>query len=84
MIMGHTIQEGGINAICENRAIRIDVGMSKGCGNGLPEVLEIDGEKSQVRILTSNPLYQIQKKNSYNAGVEDKGRLQQQVVEVKA
>ncbi|XP_073154697.1 shewanella-like protein phosphatase 2 [Henckelia pumila] len=56
MIMGHTIQSGGINAICGNRAIRIDVGMSWGCGNGLPEVLEII-ENSEVRILTSNPLY---------------------------
>ncbi|XP_075485670.1 shewanella-like protein phosphatase 2 [Primulina tabacum] len=56
MIMGHTIQSGGINAICGNRAIRIDVGMSWGCGNGLPEVLEIT-ENSEVRILTSNPLY---------------------------
>ncbi|CAN1343051.1 Shewanella-like protein phosphatase 2 [Linum perenne] len=56
MIMGHTIQEGGINGICGNSAIRIDVGMSRGCNNGLPEVLEIDGY-SQVRILTSNTLY---------------------------
>ena len=45
MIMGHTIQEVGINGVCGNRAIRIDVGMSKGCGNGLPEVLEINGSK---------------------------------------
>lgn len=57
MIMGHTIQEGGINGACSNRAIRIDVGMSKGCGNGLAEVLEIN-ENSQIKILTSNPLYQ--------------------------
>ncbi|XP_031123848.1 shewanella-like protein phosphatase 2 [Ipomoea triloba] len=57
MIMGHTIQMSGINGVCQNRAIRIDVGMSKGCVNGLPEVLEIDRE-SRVRILTSNPLCQ--------------------------
>jgi hypothetical protein len=57
MIMGHTIQEVGINGVCDNRAIRIDVGMSKGCNNGLPEVLEISGN-SQLRILTSNPLYE--------------------------
>ncbi|XP_061343996.1 shewanella-like protein phosphatase 2 [Gastrolobium bilobum] len=57
MIMGHTIQTAGINGACENRAIRIDVGMSKGCGDGLPEVLEINGT-SGLRILTSNPLYQ--------------------------
>lgn len=57
MIMGHTIQESGINGACNDRAIRIDVGLSKGCGNGLPEVLEITGN-SELRILTSNPLYQ--------------------------
>lgn len=56
MIMGHTIQETGINGVCGNRAIRIDVGMSKGCINGLPEVLEIFGN-SEVRVLTSNPSY---------------------------
>jgi hypothetical protein len=64
MIMGHTIQEAGINGVCNNRAIRIDVGMSKGCGNGLPEVLEINGN-SELRILTSNPLYE----NKYKASL---------------
>lgn len=56
MIMGHTIQEGGINAICGNRAIRVDVGMSKLCGDKFPEILEIN-ENSELRVLTSNPLY---------------------------
>lgn len=65
MIMGHTIQEKGINGVCDNKAIRIDVGMSKGCTNGLPEVLEIN-EKSEVRILTSNTLY----RNGYNSSSE--------------
>ncbi|KAK9072414.1 hypothetical protein SSX86_008848 [Deinandra increscens subsp. villosa] len=55
MIMGHTIQESGINGVCDNRALRIDVGMSRGCINGLPEVLEIS-EDSGIRILTSNPM----------------------------
>ncbi|KAK9146126.1 hypothetical protein Sjap_006029 [Stephania japonica] len=49
MIMGHTIQGDGINAVCGGRAIRIDVGMSKGCDDGVPEVLEIV-EGSQVRV----------------------------------
>lgn len=66
MIMGHTIQEFGINGACNERAIRIDVGMSKGCGNGLPEVLEINGNSS-LRILTSNPLYQKKYKSSAEA-----------------
>ncbi|CAA0834079.1 Uncharacterized protein SHERM_29335 [Striga hermonthica] len=56
LIMGHTIQRDGINAICGNRAVRIDVGMSKGCGDRFPEVLEIN-ESSELRVLTSNPLY---------------------------
>ncbi|PON57140.1 Calcineurin-like phosphoesterase domain, apaH type [Trema orientale] len=56
MIMGHTIQRLGINGVCDDRAIRIDVGMSKGCINGLPEVLEINGD-SKPRILTSNPAH---------------------------
>ncbi|CAF1926607.1 BnaC05g14160D [Brassica napus] len=56
MIMGHTIQEAGINGVCGDKAIRIDVGMSKGCSDGLPEVLEIRKD-SGVRIVTSNPLY---------------------------
>lgn len=56
MIMGHTIQMKGINGACEGKAIRIDVGMSRGCGNGLPEVLEI-AKNSEVRILTANPAY---------------------------
>lgn len=69
MVMGHTIQEAGINGACENRAIRIDVGMSKGCGGGLPEVLEIKGN-SGLRILTSNPLYQ-NKGNALDVGKEE-------------
>lgn len=41
MVVGHTIQETGINSACSGKVIRVDVGLSKGCGNGLPEVLEI-------------------------------------------
>ncbi|CAL9004382.1 unnamed protein product [Prunus brigantina] len=70
MIMGHTIQQFGINGVCEERAIRIDVGMSKGCINGLPEVLEINGN-SGMRILTSNPLYE---KKKYRSSVESERR----------
>ncbi|WCJ21895.1 Calcineurin-like metallo-phosphoesterase superfamily protein [Euphorbia peplus] len=68
MIMGHTIQQAGINGVCENKAIRIDVGMSKGCTNGLPEVLEIN-DKSELRILTSNPWYQ----NKYKSDLDLEG-----------
>ncbi|PRW56463.1 shewanella phosphatase 2 [Chlorella sorokiniana] len=41
MVVGHTIQEGGITSACQGRVLRIDVGLSRGCGDGSPEVLEI-------------------------------------------
>ncbi len=37
MVVGHTIQEAGINSACENRVFRIDVGLSVGCGDGEPQ-----------------------------------------------
>ena len=37
-VVGHTNQDAGINAACGQRVYRIDVGLSKGCGNGEPEV----------------------------------------------
>lgn len=45
MVVGHTIQDRGINAACDKAVYRIDVGLSKGCGNGHPEVLEIVNDK---------------------------------------
>ncbi len=48
MVMGHTIQGQGVNAACEGRALRVDVGMSKGCGNGDVEALEILQDGKQV------------------------------------
>jgi hypothetical protein len=39
--VGHTIQRAGINDACDGRVLRVDVGLSEGCGNGAPEVLEI-------------------------------------------
>lgn len=59
MVVGHTIQQAGINAACDGRVIRVDVGLSQGCGDGQPEVLEIlrDGHVHILRqhenILTS-------------------------------
>eukprot|EP00252_Welwitschia_mirabilis_P024247 TRINITY_DN7128_c0_g1_i3.p1 TRINITY_DN7128_c0_g1~~TRINITY_DN7128_c0_g1_i3.p1 ORF type:complete len:243 (+),score=57.21 TRINITY_DN7128_c0_g1_i3:650-1378(+) len=57
MIVGHTIQAKGINGACGNKVLRVDVGMSKGCIDGMPEALEIKEDK-ELRILTTNPLYQ--------------------------
>ncbi|GMH28596.1 hypothetical protein Nepgr_030439 [Nepenthes gracilis] len=70
MIMGHTIQESGINGVCGNKAIRIDVGMSRGCINGLPEVLEID-KNSDLRVLTSNTLYREKNEAFLRTGRKD-------------
>lgn len=46
MVVGHTIQTRGINSACESRVVRVDVGMSHGCGDGPVEVLEVlkDGQ----------------------------------------
>ncbi|GFQ02090.1 uncharacterized protein at1g18480 [Phtheirospermum japonicum] len=74
LIMGHTIQKDGINAICGNQAVRIDVGMSKGCGNRFPEVLEVN-EKSEIRVLTSNPLYSKWYGNGSDIGADKKDGL---------
>eukprot|EP00052_Salpingoeca_macrocollata_P016032 m.128488 g.128488 ORF g.128488 m.128488 type:complete len:470 (-) comp19897_c0_seq2:106-1515(-) len=41
MIMGHTIQKQGINAVCGMKSLRIDVGISEGCIDGQPQALEI-------------------------------------------
>ncbi|XXG89388.1 hypothetical protein AAC387_Pa12g1397 [Persea americana] len=70
MIMGHTIQMAGINGVCSNRAIRVDVGMSRGCGDGLPEVLEIVGNSDGLRVLTSNPVY---KRDRFDAKSKEAG-----------
>jgi hypothetical protein len=48
MVMGHTVQRGGITSACGERAWRIDVGMARHYG-GKPEVLEIRGD--QVKII---------------------------------
>ncbi|KAI3791040.1 hypothetical protein L2E82_04587 [Cichorium intybus] len=85
MIMGHTIQEGGINGACGNRAIRIDVGMSEGCINGLPEVLEINENSGvRMRILTANPIYHNSNHDSDSLKKEGIGLLIPQQVEVEA
>ena len=38
MVVGHTIQAGGISEACDQRVFRIDVGLSHGCGDGAPQV----------------------------------------------
>eukprot|EP01026_Neomeris_dumetosa_P033240 TRINITY_DN2648_c0_g1_i1.p2 TRINITY_DN2648_c0_g1~~TRINITY_DN2648_c0_g1_i1.p2 ORF type:complete len:419 (-),score=60.06 TRINITY_DN2648_c0_g1_i1:295-1551(-) len=63
MVVGHTIQEEGINTICNNQVYRVDVGLSKGCGNGHPEAVEILGD-NEVRYLREEAVQpQIQSKD---------------------
>ena len=47
MIVGHTVQEGGIRAYCDERVWCIDVGMAAAYG-GEPQVLEIVGDEPRV------------------------------------
>jgi len=47
MVMGHTVQDGGITSACEGLAWRIDVGMAAHYG-GAVEVLEIIGDSVRV------------------------------------
>ena len=76
MVMGHTIQTVGINAVCGAQAVRVDVGLSKGCGNGLPEVLEINGGGLEVRVITTPPseawMYRKQEAEKAAAEVKEK------------
>jgi hypothetical protein len=43
LVVGHTIQETGINAACNDKVWRIDVGLSRFYGKHAVEVLEIAG-----------------------------------------
>ena len=57
VVVGHTIQHPhGITTACDGKVIRVDVGMSKGCVDAKPEVLEIlrDGEQISKLKLTDD------------------------------
>ncbi len=43
LVMGHTVQRGGISKACDDKAVRIDVGMAR-VYQGPIEVLEIKGD----------------------------------------
>ena len=45
MVVGHTIQDHGIRATCLDQIYCVDVGLSKGCGDGSVQVLEILDDK---------------------------------------
>ena len=50
LVMGHTPQDR-INCACGGKAWRIDVGLSRAMGGGVPEALEIS-RGGEVRVLT--------------------------------
>lgn len=50
MVVGHTIQEHGINSACDDQVHRVDVGLSRGCGDGTPEVLVIHNDTTVERL----------------------------------
>jgi len=52
MVVGHTIQEHGINSACDGRLYRIDVGVS-GTFGGDPQLLEIT--RHGVQVLADSP-----------------------------
>ena len=47
MVVGHTVQEGGITSGCEGKVWRIDVGLAAHYG-GPTQVLVIEGEKVEA------------------------------------
>ncbi|OAE25393.1 hypothetical protein AXG93_4620s2080 [Marchantia polymorpha subsp. ruderalis] len=60
LMIGHTIQPAGINAVCKGKAIRIDVGMSKGCGGREPQALEVlDDERVNVLSRTGSTVLDV-------------------------
>jgi hypothetical protein len=52
LVVGHTVQKGGISSACDGKVWRIDVGLAAFYG-GRPEVLEITGDT--VRVLRVEP-----------------------------
>lgn len=58
LVVGHTIQMSGANCECNGKVWRMDVGMSSGILDAVPQVLEIspvnENGHSEVRLLTAD------------------------------
>jgi len=48
MVVGHTVQEGGITSACDDRVWRIDVGLAAHYGSAASSALAIDADKVTV------------------------------------
>jgi hypothetical protein len=71
MVVGHTIQEAGINSACGDRVFRIDVGLSKGCGDGDPQVRHL----SQCLLIWVQAIGRDQERHAEMSGSDDKKAL---------
>ena len=62
--------------MCSALAVRVDVGLSRGCSNGLLEVLEINAGGTDVRVITTPPseawMYRKQEVEKAAAAVAEK------------
>jgi hypothetical protein len=47
MVVGHTVQRGGVSSACDERVFRIDVGIAAYYGSRI-EVLELRGGAARV------------------------------------
>jgi hypothetical protein len=52
LVVGHSVQEEGVNSYCGGRVWCIDVGMAAHYDDNPPQVIEISGDR--VRVLTEN------------------------------
>lgn len=48
LVVGHTVQKGGINGACQDRLFRIDVGLSAFYGDTVPQALEITAQGTRI------------------------------------
>jgi len=51
LVVGHTVQPGGVNCACGCKVFRIDVGLSEAMGGAQAQALEISSD-GRVRLLT--------------------------------
>lgn len=55
MVVGHTVQKGGISSACDNKVWRIDVGMAAHYGSSSVQALEITSAGVKVLRATKQP-----------------------------
>lgn len=55
--VGHTIQKKGINAACDGAIVRADAGMSAGCLDAPPQVVEINPNGTAYKLVCNNTIH---------------------------